>query len=63
MSRTRRTFRKRLQSQSFLEALKEKNKVEVLAKVRATFNQISMWKSKRYGIFLQFSSAERSLPR
>jgi transposase len=47
MSRTRRTFGKDFKAKVVLEALKEKDTIEVLAKKYELLpNQISMWKSE-----------------
>ncbi|MFV8336512.1 transposase [Flavobacterium sp. RSP29] len=47
MSRTRRTFGKDFKAKVVLEALKEKDTIEVLAKkYKLLPNQISMWKSE-----------------
>ena len=47
MSRTRRTFGKDFKSKVVLEALKEKDTIEVLAKKYELLpNQISLWKSE-----------------
>jgi hypothetical protein len=62
MSRTRRTFGKDFKAKVVLEALKRRYH-QVAKKVRAVANQISMWKSEAYGIFLQFFCKKRSLPK
>jgi hypothetical protein len=54
MSRTRRTFGKDFKAKVVLEALKEKDTIEVLAKVRAVAQSNFNGSPKRYGIFLQF---------
>jgi transposase-like protein len=55
MSRTRRTFGKDFKAKVVLEALKEKDTIEVLAKKYELLpNQISMWKSEAIRNFLQF---------
>jgi transposase-like protein len=47
MSRSRRVFSKEFKAKVVLEALKEKNTIEVLAKKYELLpNQISMWKSE-----------------
>ena len=47
MSKSRRVFSKEFKSKVVLEALKEKNTIEVLAKKYELLpNQISMWKSE-----------------
>jgi transposase-like protein len=58
MSRTRRTFEKDFKAKVVLEALKEKDTIEVLAKKYELLpNQISMWKSEAIrnlsAVFLQ----------
>jgi transposase-like protein len=58
MSRTRRTFGKDFKAKVVLEALKEKDTIEVLAKKYELLpNQISMWKSEAIrnlsAVFLQ----------
>jgi hypothetical protein len=54
MSRTRRTFGKDSKAKVVLEALKEKDTIEVLAKVRAVAQSNFNVEVQRYGIFLQF---------
>jgi hypothetical protein len=62
MSRTRRTFGKDFKAKVVLEALKEKDTIEVLAKSTSCCPiKFQCGSPKRYGIFLQFFSEKRSL--
>jgi hypothetical protein len=55
MSRTRRTFGKDFKAKVVLEALKEKDTIEVLAKSTSCCPiKFQCGSPKRYGIFLQF---------
>jgi transposase len=60
MSRTRRTFGKDFKAKVILEALKEKDTIEVLAKKYELLpNQISMWKSEAIRNLSAVFSAEK----
>ena len=60
MSRTRRTFGKDFKAKGVLEALKEKDTIEVLAKKYELLpNQISMWKSEAIRNLSAVFSAEK----
>jgi hypothetical protein len=61
MSRTRRTFGKDFKAKVVLEALKEKDTIEVLAKKYELLPNPQCGSPKRYGIFLQFFLEKRSL--
>ena len=62
MSRTRRTFGKDFKAKVVLEALKEKDTIEVLAKKYELLpNQISMWKSEAIRNLSAVFSAEKTL--
>jgi len=62
MSRTRRTFGKDFKAKVVLEALKEKDTIEVLAKKYELLpNQISMWKSEAIRNFSIVFSAEKTV--
>ena len=62
MSRTRRTFGKDFKAKVVLEALKEKNTIEVLAKKYELLpNQISMWKSEAIRNLSAVFSAEKTV--
>ena len=61
MSRTRRTFGKDFKAKVVLEALKEKDTIEVLAKKYELLpNQISMWKSEAIRNLSAVFSAEKT---
>ena len=61
MSRSRRVFSKEFKAKVVLEALKEKNTIEVLAKKYELLpNQISMWKSEAIKNILAFFNVEIS---
>jgi transposase len=60
MSRTRRTFGKDFKAKVILEALKEKDTIEILAKKYELLpNQISMWKSEAIRNLSAVFSAEK----
>ena len=62
MSRTRRTFGKDFKAKVVLEALKEKDTIEVLAKKYELLpNQISMWKAEAIRNLSAVFSAEKTL--
>ena len=62
MSRTRRTFGKDFKAKVVLEALKEKDTIEVLAKKYELLpNQISMWKSEAIRNLSAVFSAEKTV--
>jgi transposase len=62
MSRTRRTFGKDFKAKVVLEALKEKDTIEVLAKKHELLpNQISMWKSEAIRNLSAVFSQEKTL--
>ena len=62
MSRTRRTFGKDFKAKVVLEALKEKDTIEVLAKKYELLpNQISMWKSEAVRNLSAVFSVEKTL--
>ncbi len=62
MSRTRRTFGKDFKAKVVLEALKEKDTIEVLAKKYELLpNQISMWKSEAIRNLSAVFSVEKTL--
>jgi transposase-like protein len=62
MSRTRRTFGKDFKAKVVLEALKEKDTIEVLAKKYELLpNQISMWKSEVIRNLSAVFSAEKTV--
>ena len=62
MSRTRRTFGKDFKAKVVVEALKEKDTIEVLAKKYELLpNQISMWKSEAIRNLSAVFSAEKTL--
>ena len=62
MSRTRRTFGKDFKAKVVLEALKEKDIIEVLAKkYELQPNQISMWKSEAIRNLSAVFSAEKTV--
>lgn len=65
MSRSRRTFGKDFKSKVVLEALKEKDTIEVLAKKYELLpNQISLWKSEAIrNISSVFSVEKTELPK
>ena len=65
MSRTRRTFGKDFKSKVVLEALKEKDTIEVLAKKYELLpNQISLWKSEAIrNISSVFSNEKTVVPK
>ena len=65
MSRSRRTFGKDFKSKVVLEALKEKDTIEVLAKKHELLpNQISLWKSEAIrNISSVFSVEKTELPK
>jgi hypothetical protein len=54
MSRTRRTFGKDFKAKVVLEALKEKDTIEVSKKYSVCLIKFQCGSPKRYGIFLQF---------
>ena len=63
MSRTRRTFGKDFKAKVVLEALKEKDTIEVLAKKYEVLpNQISMWKAEALRNLAAVFSLEISTP-
>jgi transposase-like protein len=60
MSRSRREFSKEFKAKVVLEALKEKNTIEVLAKKYELLpNQISMWKSEAIKNILAVFNVEK----
>ena len=62
MSRTRRTFGKDFKAKVVLEALKEKDTIEVLAKKYELLpNQISMWKSEAIRNLSAVFTAEKTV--
>ena len=62
MSRTRRTFGKDFKAKVVLEALKEKDTIEVLAKKYELLpNQISMWKAEAIRNLCAVFSAEKTV--
>ena len=62
MSRIRRTFGKDFKAKVVLEALKEKDTIEVLAKKYELLpNQISMWKSEAIRNLSAVFSAEKTV--
>ena len=62
MSRTRRTFGKDFKAKVVLEALKEKDTIEVLAKKYELLpNQISMWKAEAIRNLSAVFSAEKTV--
>ncbi|CAM2979486.1 transposase [Flavobacterium frigoris] len=62
MSRTRRTFGKDFKSKVVLEALKEKDTIEVLSKKYELLpNQISMWKAEAIRNLSAVFSAEKTV--
>lgn len=62
MSRTRRTFGKDFKAKVVVEALKEKDTIEVLAKKYELLpNQISMWKSEAIRNLSAVFSAEKTV--
>ena len=62
MSRTRRTFGKDFKAKVVLEALKEKDTIEVLAKKYELLpNQILMWKSEAIRNLSAVFSAEKTV--
>ena len=62
MSRTRRTFGKDFKAKVVLEALKEKDTIEVLAKKHELLpNQISMWKAEAIRNLSAVFSAEKTV--
>jgi transposase-like protein len=62
MSRTRRTFGKDFKAKVVLEALKEKDTIEVLAKKYELLpNQISIWKSEAIRNLSAVFSAEKTI--
>ena len=62
MSRTRRTFGKDFKAKVVLEALKEKDTIEVLAKKYELLpNQISLWKAEAIRNLSAVFSAEKTL--
>ena len=62
MSRTRRTFGKDFKAKVVLEALKEKDTIEVLAKKYELLpNQISIWKSEAIRNLSAVFSAEKTV--
>ena len=62
MSRTRRTFGKDFKAKVVLEALKENDTIEVLAKKYELLpNQISMWKSEAIRNLSAVFSAEKTV--
>ena len=62
MSRTRRTFGKDFKAKVVLEALKEKDTIEVLAKKYELLpNQISMWKAEAIRNLSAIFSAEKTV--
>ena len=62
MSRTRRTFGKDFKAKVVLEALKEKDTIEILAKKYELLpNQISMWKSEAIRNLPAVFSAEKTV--
>lgn len=62
MSRTRRTFGKDFKAKVVLEALKEKDTIEVLAKKYELLpNQISMWKTEAIRNLSAVFSAEKTV--
>ena len=62
MSRLKRTFGKDFKTKVVLEALKEKDTIEVLAKKYELLpNQISMWKSEAIRNLSAVFSAEKTL--
>lgn len=62
MSRTRRTFGKDFKAKVVLEALKEKDTIEVLAKKYELLpNQISMWKAEAIRNLAAVFSAEKTV--
>jgi transposase-like protein len=62
MSRTRRTFGKDFKAKVVLEALKEKDTIEVLSKKYELLpNQISMWKAEAIRNLSAVFSAEKTV--
>ena len=62
MSRTRRTFGKDFKAKVVLEALKEKDTIEVLAKKYELLpNQISLWKAEAIRNLSSVFSAEKTV--
>ena len=62
MSRTRRTFGKDFKAKVVLEALKEKDTIEVLAKKYELLpNQISLWKAEAIRNLSAVFSAEKAV--
>lgn len=62
MSRTRRTFGKDFKAKVVLEALKEKDTIEVLAKKYELLpNQISLWKAEAIRNLSAVFSAEKTV--
>lgn len=63
MSRNRRTFSKEFKAKVILEALKEKDTLEVLAKKYELLpTQISIWKSEAKKIYLPFLQPKNTIP-
>lgn len=62
MSRTKKTFGKDIKAKVVLEALKEKDTIDLLAKKHELLpNQISMWKSEAIRNLSVVFSAEKTL--